>query len=151
MKFDYHRFIKDIDKINLEDICSDWQWLLNHEHVPIVVSCSGDAFLAHKTGSISWLDTGIGKLTKVADNTDSFFEALEDSDNSDLWLLASVVSDLIDTGVTLAENEVYSYKIMPVLGGDYSVANFEATDISVHFSMTGQICKQVAAMPDDID
>ena len=37
---------------------------------------------------------------------------------------------------------------MPVLGGDYSLENFEMTDISVHFSITGQICSQVKDLPE---
>lgn len=37
---------------------------------------------------------------------------------------------------------------MPIMNGDYSVTNFDATDMSVHFSMTGQICRQLHNVPD---
>ncbi len=33
------------------------------------------------------------------------------------------------------------------MNGDYTLTNFDATDISVHFSMTGQICRQLQDMP----
>lgn len=148
MTVDYNDFIKDITKIDLEDICSDWQWLLNNQYSPIMVSCSGDMFLADSNGVVSWLDTGKGQLTQVAESIEQFTSALEDVDNIDEWLLASTVLDLRDAGITLEEDEVYSYKLMPILNGDYSLDNFETTDISVHFSMTGQICRQVINLPE---
>lgn len=148
MTIDYRQFIKDISKIDLGDICSDWQWLLNNEYTPILVTLSGDMFLSDKESSIHWLDTGTGQLKKVAQSSNDFFKALEDIDNIDNWLLASTVLDLIDSGLTLKENQVYSYKLMPIMNGDYSVTNFDATDMSVHFSMTGQICRQLQNVPD---
>jgi len=147
MTIDYRQFIKDISKIDLDDICSDWQWLLNNEYTPIVVTLSGDMFLSDKEGSIHWLDTGTGQLKKVAHSSNDFFIGLEDIDNIDNWFLASTVLDLIDSGLTLKENQVYSYKLMPIMNGDYSVTNFDATDMSVHFSMTGQICRQLQNVP----
>ena len=148
MTIDYRQFIKDISKIDLEDICSDWQWLLNNEYSPIMVTLSGDMFLSDKDGAISWLDTGTGQLKKIAKSFNEFLSALTDIDNIDNWLLASTVLDLIESGFILKENEVYSYKIMPIMNGDFSLTNFDATDISVHFSMTGQTCRQLQNVPD---
>ena len=148
MTVNYNRFIKDITKIDLDDICSDWQWLLNNQYSPVMVSLSGDMFLADKNAAIFWLDTGKGKLKQIAESIEEFKSALEVLDNIDEWLLASTALDLIDAGMTLKENEVYSYKKMPILNGDYSLENFEPTDISVHFSMTGQICRQVINLPE---
>ncbi|MES2774489.1 MAG: T6SS immunity protein Tdi1 domain-containing protein [Bacteroidota bacterium] len=147
MTVDYNQLIKDITKIDLDDICSDWQWLLNNEYSPIMVSLSGDTFLADKNAAIFWLDTGKGQLKQIADNIEEFKSALEDIDNVDEWLLASTVLDLIAAGITLKEREVYSYRKMPILSGDYSLENFEPTDISVHFSITGQICRQLRNLP----
>jgi hypothetical protein len=147
MLLDYRQFTKDLNKIDLQDICSDWQWLLNNEYSPIMVSLSGDMFLSKFDGVISWLDTGTGQLEKIAENSAEFLLALTDLDNIDKWLLASTVLELIENGLILKETEVYSYKIMPIMNGDYSTKNFNATDISVHFSMTGQICRQLQNVP----
>ena len=146
MTIDYKQFIKDITKIDVNDICSDWQWLLDNQYSPIIVSLSGDMFLADKNAVIIWLDTGNGQLKRIADSSEQFKLLLEDLDNIDEWLMASTVLDLIEAGISLKENQVYSYKTMPILSGDYSTENFDTTDISIHFSMTGQICKQVINM-----
>ena len=148
MSIDYRQFIKDISKIDLDDICSDWQWLLNNEFSPIMVTLSGDIFFSDNGGSIHWLDTGTGQLKKVAQSLNDFLAALEDIDNIDNWLLASTVLDLIESGLILKENQVYSYKLMPIMNGDYSITNFDATDMSVHFSITGQTCRQLQNVPD---
>ncbi|RZK05965.1 MAG: DUF1851 domain-containing protein [Flavobacterium sp.] len=148
MTIDYHQFIKEISKIDLDDICSDWQWLLNNMYTPIIVSCSGDMFLIDENKSIYWLDTGTGTVLRIADDMHHFNLALNDLDNIDKWFLASVVLDLIEKGMILKENQVYSYKLMPILNGNYSLDNFEMTDMSVHFSMTGQICRKVKDLPD---
>jgi hypothetical protein len=99
MTIEYQQFIKDISKIDLDDICSDWQWLLNDEYSPIMVSCSGDAFLIGKDEAISWLDTGTGQLKKIAQNSNEFLSALTDIGNIENWLLVSTVSDLIASGL----------------------------------------------------
>ncbi len=143
MTIDLNQFIKNIQKIDTRDICSDWQWLLEDKYDPIMVTCSGDMFLTDTSGAVYWLDTGIGQLIRIAESTDKFIEALEDIDNFDKWMLASTVLDLIENDVLLKENQVYSYKVMPILNGSYSMDNFDTTDISVHFSITGQICQQI--------
>jgi Domain of unknown function (DUF1851) len=148
MLIDYHQFTKDINKIDLDDICSDWQWLLKNQYSPIMISFSGDMFLVNNTKTISWLDTGKGELKNIAENIIQFKLLLEDLDNVENWFLASTVLDLIEQGMILKENEVYSYKQMPIINGDYSLSNFEKTDISVHFSITGQICRQVINLPE---
>lgn len=143
MKINLNDFIKDITKIDTDDICSDWQWLLEQKYWPIMVTCSGDMFLTNANKGIYWLDSGMGELTWVASDISQFHIALEDLDNFDKWLLASTVLDLIESGEQLNDNQVYSYKLMPILNGDYSKENFDKTDISVHFSITGQICRQI--------
>jgi len=147
MTIDYQQFIKDISKIDLVDICSDWQWLLNDLYSPMMVTLSGDMILTDKDCAVSWLDTGTGQLTRIADNSFHFFTAVKDIDNIDKWFLASTVLDLMESGLILKENEVYSYKIMPIMNGGYALTNFDATHISVHFSMTGQICRQLQNVP----
>ena len=150
MTIDYKQFIKDISKIDLDDICSEWQWILHNQYSPIMISLSGDMFLLDTNASIFWLDTGKGQLKQIANNIEQLKSALEDIDNIDEWFLASTVLDLIGAGINLQQNEVYGYKTMPILNGTYSLENFEPTDISVHFSITGQICRQVINLPEGI-
>ncbi len=140
--------IKDINIIDTRDICSDWKWLLdNHEEV-ILVSAIGDMFLLGKDKAIYWLDVGMGELTCVAESIDEFQNLLREEEKINIWLLPQLVSKLVSAGKVLGKNQVYSFKRPPALGGDYSIGNFDTTDISVHFSIFGQIHKQIWDLPD---
>ena len=148
MPIEFNQLIKDTNKIDLEDICSSWQWCLADQKSIVFISCVGDIFLIGNDDAINWLDTSIGQITKIADNLEVFEQLLNDYTNVDNWFLATLVEQLISNGKTLNENEVYSFKKMPALGGEYSVDNLEVTDISVHFGLTGDIAKQIKDLPD---
>jgi hypothetical protein len=139
---------KDTIKVDLKDFCSAWQWCLTDQKAVALISCVGDMFLIGKDDTINWLDTSAGELKKIADNIQQFEEQLDNEANIDNWFLATLVEKLIKSGKTLKENEVYSFRQMPVLGGDYSIENLQPTDISVHFALTGQIAEQIKDLPD---
>jgi hypothetical protein len=140
--------IKDISKIDTEDICSDWQWLLKNQKSVILVSSIGDIFLLGNDDSVYWLQTDGGILTKVAENVTQFEIFLSEPDKIHNWFLPLLIDKLINAGKILKDSEVYSLKTMGVLGGDYSVENIQPTDISVHFALTGQISRQISDLPD---
>jgi hypothetical protein len=135
--------VKDKSNIDLKDICSDWEWLVNEQKNVLLVTLFGDLFFIGPSDEVNWLDTGTGSLTRIAENVKHFEKLLEDRENFNDWLMVRLYLDLQKNHQKLKGNEVYSYKKMPIIGGDYSIENIEATDISVHFSITGQICKQV--------
>ena len=140
--------IKDISKIDLEDIRSDWQWKLTDQKDIVIVSLMGDIFLTGNNDEINWPETGTGRLRSVAKNLEEFESLLNNQTLVDSWLLPSLIKQLSNQGKIPNENEVYSFKIMPALGGGYSIDNFDTTDISVHFSITGQIHQQIKDLPD---
>jgi hypothetical protein len=62
-------------------------------------------------------------------------------------MLPGLIVELRKAGKTLGPGQVYSFKNPPVLGGEYEVDNFEPMDIEVHFSIFGQIHRQVKDLP----
>jgi hypothetical protein len=148
MTLTFQDLTKDITNVDIEDILSCWQWLVADMKAVAVMSRLGDLFLVGKDDSIYWLQTDNGGLTKVADDLQQFEQYLNDEDKVDNWFLPLLVEKLIKAGKTLKENEVYSYKKSPVIGGEYSEDNIEATDMSVHFTFTGEICQQIKDLPD---
>jgi hypothetical protein len=73
---------------------------------------------------------------------------LDDEDKVDNWFLPLLVGQLISAGKPLKENKVYRFKILPVIGGKYSINNSQPTDMSIHFAFSGQICEQIKDLPD---
>lgn len=114
----------------------------------LIVSKTGDLFYQAHDDSIYWLATDTGAITKVAINTEEFNLLLKAGDNIDNWFLPLLVEQLVSDGKLLQGNQVYSYKKLPILGGEYAIENIESTDACVHFALTGQICEQVSKLAD---
>ncbi len=140
--------IRDLSSIDAEDILSEWEWLLEEKMELVLVSSIGDMFLKNTKGEIFLLDTLGGELKRVADSENDFAELLTHKEKQEELLSRTFVETLIESGKTLSPTEIYSFMVLPVLGGDFTPENIEPTDISVHFSMTGQIHKQVHDLPD---
>lgn len=137
-----------VDTHTPADLLSEWRWLLGSSHQIILISSLGDLFLADASGRISWLDAGAARLTEVAADLDEFQKLLQQPDNAKEWFATQMVGDILQSGVRLARGQCFSYKVPPVLGGRWEPANFEPTDLSVHFSILGQVCRQVRDLPD---
>jgi len=50
--------------------------------------------------------------------------------------------------MTLQPSQVYSHKQLLVLGGADDIENVEASDVSVHISIHGQVHQQVRDLPE---
>jgi hypothetical protein len=139
---------KDITQVDIADIASSWQWKLADMVSVVAISCLGDFFLQGQDGAVYWLQTDYGNLTKVANSLSEYQQLLLNEEQADNWFLPQLVEQLRTAGKFLKANEVYSFKVLPALGGEYSVDNFEPTDMSVHFAFTGQICEQIKDQPE---
>lgn len=134
--------------INIPDVFECWKWLVTDVAEVLVISKMGDVFFTSKEGCVYWLATDTCTLTKISSSRAGFDILLNNIDNIDNWFLPQLLSELEQAGILLNNNQVYSYKKMPVLGGKYTVDNIEPTDIKVHFDLTGIIGEQINDLPD---
>ena len=147
MRITWNELTVNFQKHGAEVLLRDWRWLLGDSMQLIMVSSLGDMFLANATGQISWLDTGTGKLQQIAASADEFNQLRQQRQNAEQWFIPNLVGDLMTSGVRLAPGQCYSYIKPPILGGEIQPANFKPCDLSVHFSILGQIHKQVKNLP----
>ncbi|WP_377115200.1 T6SS immunity protein Tdi1 domain-containing protein [Pseudoalteromonas sp. M58] len=130
--------------LNRDSLLSDWEWLLEGKFLPILMSASGDAFVQHfENGEVWWLDTGGAEFSKVAESPEQFNELLSDKEFVVECFAIQMVGDLIQSGKVLSNGQIYSLIQPWLLGGEYKISNINPTDIEVHFSLSGQIAKQV--------
>ena len=147
MTLTLRQLTKDLTKVNIDDILSCWQWKVSDLKGVAAISILGDIFLVGSDNCVYWLETSWGDLTKVADTQEQYEQLLADEETIDTWFLPSFVEELLAAGKTVKENEVYSFKQLPVIGGEFSIDNSEPTDMSVHFAFSGQICEQIQDLP----
>ena len=148
MEFTLEQLTKDLDKVDLEDILSDWLWLLKGIKGVALITVLGDIFFVGDDDRVYRLQTDMGEITKVAKDIEEFDELLQDEELIDEWFLPELVSELITNGKTLKENQVYRYIQQPIIGGEYTIDNIEPADMSVYFALSGQICEQVKDLPE---
>lgn len=135
--------------LDREALLSEWRWLIGPRKQPILVAAIGDAYVQDPDdGSVHLLDVGGGSLEQIAASVDEFRELLGDREFVTDSFVPSTIVALRNGGKVLSPGQVYSYIQPPVLGGAYSTENLEPTDVSVHFSLLGQIHRQVKDLPE---
>ena len=134
--------------LNRDTLLKDWQWLIGPSKLPILLSRIGNAFVQDsEDDSVHLLNVGTGELLLVADSAEEFQPMLSDREFVMNAFAVQTIVSLQKAGITLKKGQIYSFKTPPILGGEYTVENLEATDIEVHFSVLGQICQQVKNLP----
>jgi hypothetical protein len=134
--------------IKVDSLLETWKWLVDDFAEVLVISKLGDVFFTNREGQVYWLATDTFTLTQIAADKVDFNSLLNDAENVDNWFLPELLQQLGQAEIFLNNNQVYGYKKMPVMGGEYSVDNIEPIDIEVHFQLTGQIGEQIKDLPD---
>jgi hypothetical protein len=130
-------------------LLEDWSWLLGKSKFPILLLANGDAFVQDvDAGTIHFLNVSAGIVSEVATSFDRFKSLLSDQKFVLNYFGVAMVADLRQSGCLLSPGQIYSFKIPPILGGEYVLNNVEPTDIEVHYSLAGQIHEQVNSLPE---
>ena len=142
----------NFDHLEGRSLLEDWEWLVGSNKQPILLAAIGDAFVQDATsGFVYVLDVAAGALSLVAESFEEFQSLLKDKIFVVDYFAVQMVGDLSLSGCVLEAGQIYSFKQPPILGGAYSLSNVEPTDIEVHFSISGQVHKQIAALPPGTD
>jgi hypothetical protein len=62
--------------------------------------------------------------------------------------MVDFVESLMSSGLILSLGKIYSFKKLPILGGDYLPNNIVVMDIEEHFKITGYIHRQIKDLPE---
>jgi hypothetical protein len=138
----------NFDHLDRDTLLADWHRLIGPSKLPILLPRIGNAFVQDANdGSVHLLDVGAGELYPVADTFEEFRALLTDRTFVMEHFAVEIVVALPQAGVALGPGQIYGFKVPPLLGGEYTRENTEATDITVHFSLLGQIAQQVSDLP----
>lgn len=129
----------DISKIDRAQILNQWIWLTGTDKQVAYITKLGDALLTDKHQQFYHLNTGEGTIEKIEELGIRDYEYI---------FLPELIRELEATNRCLSQNEVYSFTLLPVLGGTYSVSNMFKLDVYEHFGVTGEIHSQLKNLPD---
>jgi len=143
---EHERFIRVAGEAASASLYKNWGWFFDETYELLVVSVFGDPFLM-KDGRVYWLNTGTADFEVAADSVEEFNTLLA-GDQGAIWLLSDVAEKLEAGGLIPSSAECYSYIKLPILGGEYEVANFYPLPLDEHFAITGDILSQIKFLPD---
>ena len=133
--------------VDIDELLSEWRWLVDERYSPVAITAFGDLFLRASDDSIHRLDAGLGDFSRVAQSLYDFKRKASRPEHREDWFHPQLLSELHREGMTLGPSQCYGYKIPPILGGTHEAGNFEPTSLAVHHGILGQIVRQVKALP----
>jgi hypothetical protein len=148
MKIDLDDLTVKFKEEDSDKLTKEWTWLVGTEKKVLLVSAIGDMFIADKAGKIYWLDIGSGDLNLIAETIQEFKDKLRNIEQVNEWFMIDLTTELKNSDKKLNGGQVYSYKKLPIIGGDYTVGNFAPLDIEEHFGYTGHLHRQIKDLPD---
>jgi len=129
-------------------LLSTWHWLLPRQIIVWMVNRFGDVFIVRDDGTVQMLDIGIGTLKQVAATRDDFGCKIDEPGQAEDWLMIPLVDQLVASGQILGAGQCYSYRQLPVLGGDYTTDNVVIKDMAAHYAAFGPIHERIKDLPD---
>ena len=145
----------DVRDYLIEQSAFDWQKILANWVPPLpeqftvwLVNRFGDIFAVYEDQTVNWLRIDTGTITRVACNRDQFCDLVDLAENTNEWLLISVVDDCVANGKVLGPGQCYGYKLPPILGGGYEFDNVGSMDLEVYYSFLADIYRQTKDLPD---
>ncbi len=146
-KLDIKKYLISIDNLDINKISSNWKWLSGDKTI-VALTKSGDMLLKDNDEKLYFLNVGSGSIEHKADNFQDFFQAKLSNELIEKILLPSVIDNLEKKGIKLEKGQIYSYIILPILGGKYDEKNMFAVDIYEHFNLTSEIHFKIKDLPD---
>ena|SRR6218665_3069545 len=146
MKIEVEDYLIPLQGLDLYRIIASWTWLTG-DKIIVALTKNGDALLSDQNKHLYFLETGGGTIEQQSYNYQDLMDNQLDPELTMEILLAPVV-DQMDQKIGLKPGQVYSYTLLPVLGGKYDPSNRYALDIYEHYGVTGDLHMQLKDTPD---
>lgn len=140
-------YLIDHSEFDWNKLLAGWTWLLPPTFTVWLMNRFGDLFVITPDNRVHMLDIGAGVFLTLADSRDELSEKIDEQDNANSWLMIPLVDAAVAAGQTLAQGECYSFKLPPILGGQYTLDNVFVLEISKHFAAYASIHNQLRDVP----
>ena len=124
-----------------------WSWLFDPASCkPVLITTLGDLFVSIDD-EIFFLDSENGTFARVASSVGEWKRAVEDAENQLEWFCPPLVQPLLEHGLTLRQEQVFSPLLPPVLGGRHVPENYVGSQWRNHLHVMGQVHHQIKNLP----
>jgi hypothetical protein len=143
-----HRpFIVDIENTNTSSLLAEWRWLVPETETPLLLSALGDWVFGARDGSFWLLSALEGSYSKIAESSVEFNQLYKSQEWVEETFLVSWFEIALGNEIKPSESECVGWKVHPLLGGKFEVANLQLFSMLVYQSLMGQLHRQLQQRP----
>jgi hypothetical protein len=137
-----------VDDLEMERLLSDWRWLCPAKMSLLAKNLFGELFLMDETGVVLWLNTTVGKLSKVANSEAEFLEMAETSQKRQEWFVEQEAVVYAGRGLVPSSSQCIGFGVPAVFAEGGTPDTAYVADIYEHVSFLGDLHQQLSASPD---
>jgi hypothetical protein len=137
-----------VDHLDIERLLSEWRWLCPSEMTLVARAAFGDLFLRDAGGAVFWLNTAIGKLTRVADSEREFCEMVNKSEKRTEWFAEQEVQACAKRGLIPTRYQCIAFSLPLIFAESGSSNTPYIVDIYECVAFLGDLNRQVSNLPD---
>lgn len=143
-----HRpFIVDIENTDTSSLLAEWRWLVQETETPLLLSALGDWIFGTRDGSFWLLSALEGNYSKIAESYVEFNQLNKSKEWAEETFLVSWFEIALGNKIEPNESECVGWKVHPLLGGKFEVANLQLFSMPVYQSLLGQLHRQLQQRP----
>lgn len=128
---------------DVPSLLTEWKWLVPESDTPLFISAFGDWVFGNPDGSLWVLSVLEGSYEQVAKNGDEY----NSLNKSEKWLnqifIAEWLPIAIENGLIPSQTECIGWRLHPLLGGKFEVANLQIFSMLVYQTIMGQLHRQL--------
>lgn len=137
-----------VDRLEVERLLSEWRWLCPQRMTLVARTAFGDLFLRDEAGAVSWLDIGVGKLSKVASSETEFREAARTSEKRSQWFAEQDFLACTKRGLNPTSSQCVGFSVPIVFAESDSSNTPYIADLYEYVSFLGDLHRQISSSPD---
>jgi hypothetical protein len=137
-----------VDDLDIERLLSDWRWLCTAQMSLLAKNLFGELFLMNETGAVLWLNTTVGKLSKVANSKAEFLEMAETSQRRQEWFVEQEAAAYAALGLVPTRSQCIGFGVPAVFAEGGTPDTAFVVDIYEHISFLGDLHQQLSTSPD---
>ena len=137
-----------VDGIEVERLLSGWRWLCPAQMSLLARNVFRELFLQDEAGSVLWLNTTVGKLSKVANSKVEFLEMAETGQKRREWFVEQEAVAYANRGLVPNSSQCIGFGVPAVFDEGGTPDTAFIADIYEHISFLGDLHQQIATLPD---
>ncbi|WP_374500640.1 hypothetical protein [Pseudoxanthomonas sp.] len=128
-------------------LLAEWSWLVPATDTPLFISAFGDWAFGNPDGSLWALSVLEGSYTQVARDSTEYNILNKSAEWLEQTFIAGWLPIAAGHGLEPEKDQCLGWRLHPLLGGKFEVANLQLFHMNVYQSLMGQLHRQLQQRP----